>query len=428
MSGFSNDVLEDRRRRAASAFGGDAPVVLVGAGGPVPIPGGQDQTFPFVPHPEYYWLSGSRRWGGAMAFDPDDGWTHFVRPVTEGERLWEGDPQVPEGEDAEGLGTWVEKRRGRPIAVLGSPVEGLDGVAGDEQTAAVVRQQLDAVRRVKDAAEIALVERAVAATAAGHARAREVIRPGVSEREIRIELEAEMFRRGADAVGYGSIVGAGNHAAVLHFEPGPRVVSEEDLVLVDAGGSIAGYTADVTRTYSAGDRLSGRRQELYDVVLEALLESTERCRAGTEWHDVHRAAARVLASGLRDLGLLVGEVDGLLESEAIALFFPHGVGHMVGLGVRDVGGRLPEREEGRMCCGARVRVDLPLEEGFLMTVEPGLYLVPAILDDPGQRDRFGHAVRWDALDDWRPLGGVRIEDNVLVTAGAPRVLTEGIPK
>jgi Xaa-Pro aminopeptidase len=81
-----------------------------------------------------------------------------------------------------------------------------------------------------------------------------------------------------------------------------------------------------------------------------------------------------------------------------------------------------------MCCGARVRVDLPLEEGFLMTVEPGLYLVPAILDDPGQRDRFGHAVRWDALDDWRPLGGVRIEDNVLVTAGAPRVLTEGIPK
>jgi Xaa-Pro aminopeptidase len=363
-----------------------------------------------------------------MAFDPDDGWTHFVRPVTEGERLWEGDPQVPEGEDAEGLGTWVEKRRGRPIAVLGSPVEGLDGVAGDEQTAAVVRQQLDAVRRVKDAAEIALVERAVAATAAGHARAREVIRPGVSEREIRIELEAEMFRRGADAVGYGSIVGAGNHAAVLHFEPGPRVVSEEDLVLVDAGGSIAGYTADVTRTYSAGDRLSGRRQELYDVVLEALLESTERCRAGTEWHDVHRAAARVLASGLRDLGLLVGEVDGLLESEAIALFFPHGVGHMVGLGVRDVGGRLPEREEGRMCCGARVRVDLPLEEGFLMTVEPGLYLVPAILDDPGQRDRFGHAVRWDALDDWRPLGGVRIEDNVLVTAGAPRVLTEGIPK
>jgi len=427
VTGFTNEVLADRQRRAADAFGPDAPLVLVGAGEPLPIPGGLDQTFPFVPHPEYYWLSGSRRSGGVMAFDPEAGWKHFVRTVTEAERLWEGDPEVPDGESVAGLAAWVGSRRGRPVVLLGSAVQ-LAGIEGDAEAAAALRERLDAARRPKDEAEVALVERAVAATAAGHAKAREVIRPGVTERLVQIELEAEMFRHGADSMGYGTIVGAGTHAAVLHFEPGERIVGPDDLVLVDAGGAVAGYTADVTRTYPASGRLNGRRQELYDVVLEALRTCNDLCRPGVEWHEVHRTAARVMALGLRDMGVLRGDPDGLLESEAIALFFPHGVGHMVGLGVRDVGGHAPGREEGRMCCGARVRVDLPLEPGFLMTVEPGLYFVPAILDDAKQRERFRDAVHWDAVDDWRPVGGVRIEDNVLVTAGEPRVLTEGIPK
>lgn len=425
---ITKEVLAARQRRAADAFGPDAPLVLVGAGEPIPIPGGLDQTFPFVPHPEYYWLSGSRRWGGVMAFDPETGWKHFVRPVTEAERLWEGEPEVPEGESVAGLAAWVKGHHERPVTILGSAVEQLAGISSDADLTESLRQRLDAARRPKDETEVALIERAVAATAAGHARAREFIRPGVTERQIQVELEAEMFRHGADAMGYGTIVGAGTHAAVLHFEPGERIVGEDDLVLVDAGGAIAGYTADVTRTYPAGGRLHGRRRELYDVVLEALRKGNELCRPGVEWHEVHRTAARVMAVGLRHLGVLQGEVDGLLESGAIALFFPHGVGHMVGLGVRDVGGHAPDREEGRMCCGARVRVDLPLEPGFLMTVEPGLYFVPAILDDAKQRQRFRDAVCWDALDDWRPVGGVRIEDNVLVTAGDPRVLTEGIPK
>jgi Xaa-Pro aminopeptidase len=101
---------------------------------------------------------------------------------------------------------------------------------------------------------------------------------------------------------------------------------------------------------------------------------------------------------------------------------------MVGLGVRDVGGRAPGREEGRKCCGAKVRVDLPIRANFLMTVEPGLYFVPALLDDPERRERFKKAVNWDDLDRWRKVGGIRIEDDVLITGGEPRVLTAQIPK
>jgi len=151
-------------------------------------------------------------------------------------------------------------------------------------------------------------------------------------------------------------------------------------------------------------------------------------RDGVEWHDVHRAAARELAAGLRHLGMLQCAVDEALESEAIALFFPHGIGHMLGLGVRDVGGRVPGREEGRKCCGAKVRVDLPIRADFLMTVEPGLYFVPALLDDPERREQFRQAVAWDKLDRWRPIGGVRIEDNVSITHAETLVLTSGIPK
>lgn len=422
---FGADVLEVRRRRAADALAREGALVLIGAGRPIAKPGGLDQTYPFRPHPGYYWLTGSRRWGGVLAFDPGEGWVHFVRPVSDAERLWEGAVGGVEGEDVAELPAWLKARGERRVALLGSPVE---GVEADGELCVALGERLDALRRPKDAAELELLERAVTATGAGHARAREVIRPGVSERQIQIELEAEMFRQGADAAAFGTIVGVGPNAAVLHFQPGGRLVNPGDLVLVDAGGEVAGYAGDVTRTYPAGDRFTSKQQAIYDLVLAAEGAAIVKCQIGSEWRNVHRTAAGVLALGLRDLGILRGEVEGLLESEAIALFFPHGIGHMVGLGVRDVGGRAPGRREVQRYCGARLRVDLPLEEGFLMTVEPGVYFVPALLDNPASRDRFRDLVDWDELETWRPVGGVRIEDNVLVAATGPRVTTGAIPK
>jgi Xaa-Pro aminopeptidase len=422
---FDSTTIANRRQRAEQALGAGPPLLLIAAGAPLPKPGGVDQCYPFTPHPVYYWLTGCRRWGGILAFDAREGWTHFVRPVTAEEQLWEGGVHSPDGLDVEQFADWLQQRGDRAVALLGGPIP---AVAGDEQLTDQIRERLDAARRIKDASEIELVGRAVHATAAGFARAREVIRPGTTERTIQIEIEAEMFRHGADGLGYETIVGAGARAGVLHSTPGPVTVAPQDVVLVDAGGAVLGYTADVTRTFPAGDRFTAEAQAIYDVVLAAERAAIARCRHGVEWHDVHRAAAAELAAGLRHLGLVKASVDEALDGEAIALFFPHGVGHMVGLGVRDVGGRAAGREEVRICCGAKVRVDLPLRTGFLMTVEPGLYFVPAILDDPERRARFRDAVAWDQLERWRPVGGVRIEDNVLVTDGRPRILTEAIPK
>lgn len=425
MAVFDAQVLQERRQRSFRDLHDNDLIVLVGAGHPIHKPGGLDQTYPFIPHPDYYWLTGSRRVGGILAFDPQDGWTHFEPPISAAEQLWEGATDPVDGRDVARFPQWLEDRTNRSVVVLGAAIE---GVESDSERSAEVQSLLSKARRHKDSAEIDLIARAVSATAAGHAKAREVIRPGVSERQIQIEMEAEMFRRGADNTGYSTIVGTGTNSAVLHFMPSERVVEPNDMVLIDSGGAIAGYTADVTRTYPAGDRFTLQQQTLYDLVLEALRVSTAACQVGAEWHAVHHASAAVFAQGLRDWGILKGSVDELLENEAIALFFPHGVGHMVGLGVRDVGGRAPGREEPRKSCGVTVRVDLPLEEGFLMTVEPGLYFVPALLDNPTRREQYRDVVDWEALEVWRPLGGVRIEDNVLITAAGPEVLTSSIPK
>lgn len=426
---FNDSVIRLRQRKAAEALSDSGPIVLVAAGEPVTKPGGLDQTYPFLPHPEYYWLSGSRRSGGVMAYEPGRGWTHFVRRPDEDELLWEGTPEVPAGEDIAALPAWLEARRGAPAALLGSPVPALAGRAGASPGATLAaREKLDAVRRVKDAAELALVAKAVSATAAAFRRARAVIRPGVTERQVQVELEAEMRRAGADGTSFGTIVGSGAHSAVLHFEPGGKVIGENETVLVDAGAEVSEYAADVTRTFPSGKAFTPEQQAIYDLVLAGQAAATAECRAGAEWHDVHRAAAAALADGLRSLGILKGSVDSLLDTAAIALFFPHGVGHMLGLRVRDVGGTAPGRAPGRLCCGARLRVDLPLEAGFLMTVEPGLYFVPALLDDAGRRERFRDSVAWDALERWRPAGGARIEDDLLITEGAPLVLTAAIPK
>jgi Xaa-Pro aminopeptidase len=352
-----------------------------------------------------------------------------VRRADAAELLWEGVPEVPAGQDAADLPGWLKSRSGEPVVLLGNPpAELAQHVARDAALSAAAREKLDGVRRIKDAAEIALIKRAAAATAAGFRKVREVIRPGITERQIQVELEAEMRRHGADGTSFGTIVGAGTHSAVLHFEPGSRVVGENDLVLVDSGAEISEYAADVTRAFSAGARFTAEQQAIYDLVLAGQAAAIAKCRAGTEWHEVHRAAAAVMADGLRQLGILKGSTDSLLETAAIFLFFPHGVGHMLGLRVRDVGGTLPGRPKGRLCCGAGVRVDMPLQAGFVMTVEPGLYFVPAMLDDAGRRAQFKDAVAWDRLDRWRPVGGVRIEDDILITAGGPESLTAAIPK
>jgi Xaa-Pro aminopeptidase len=420
----SNDLLKPRRDRLAAAWALRDECVLVGAGSPVSIPGGADQTYPFLAHSEYLWLAGHETPESVMAFDPREGWTDFVPPVTQAERVWEG-RTTSRGTSLEGLAGWIAARTGRTFAMLGCAVA---GVSADPALTTQLREQMLHVRRPKDAAEIELLRRASAATAAGFKALVAALRPGVSERELQVELESAFFRAGADRTGYSSIVGVGANSGVLHFAPGERRAQPGDVVLVDAGAEIARYTADVTRTY----RLPGGGDDGFFRDLHALVQTVERegvagCVKGAEWRDLHMAAARRIAEGLVSLGILVGAPDSLVERDTHALFFPHGLGHMVGLGVRDASGYLPGRTRSTRPGLSMLRTDLPLEPGYVMTVEPGIYFIPALLQDASLREQHRDAVRWDRVDALLDFGGIRIEDDVLVTEGAPDVLTAAIP-
>ena len=414
--------LRRRRDAAAEAWGLDDGLVLVGAGDPISIPGRGDPTYPYRAHSEYFYLTDRNRPGGVLAFDPQSGWEDFVVPVTEEERLWSGaSDEDAVGRDVAQLADWLRERRGRRVALLGALVPGL---SDDPEFRAALRLDLARIRRVKDPVELERMRAAERATRAGFAAIGPLLEEGRTERELQIELEAAFLRAGATAIAFDTIVGGGPNAAVLHFAPTSRAFRRGELVLVDAGGEYLGYASDVTRTYPVGGAFTAVQQELHAVVRAAAEAAIERCRGGIEWRDVHRTAARVIAEGLTGFGLLRGDPDGLVDSGAVALFFPHGVGHMVGLGVRDAGGSIgrPERDE-----FPHLRADLPLESGHTVTVEPGIYFVPALLQDGEQRARHGDAIDWALADRMLGFGGIRIEHDVLVTEGEPEVLTRGIP-
>jgi Xaa-Pro aminopeptidase len=415
----------DRRRLAlVDAWNLVGEIVLVGAGSPVTIPGRRDRTYPFHAHLEYLYLTDRERPGGVLAYDPREDWVDFVTPVTRQERLWEGAADGEPGGTTpiEELAGWLDKREGRPVALLGASFD--QAPAHDEALTAQLRRQLNELRRAKDELEIERMRLAERATAAGFAKLVELIEPGRTERQLQIELEAEFFRHGADDIAFPTIVGSGPNSAVLHFPPTHRRLHAGELVLVDAGAEYRGYDSDITRTYPASGDFSPEQRELHAIVQRALEAATERCLPGTEFRDVHRSAQLVIAEGLADLGLLRGTAESLVESEAVSVFFPHGVGHLVGLGIRDASETLPGRERDEF---PRLRLDLPLLPGYVTTIEPGIYFVPPLVHDTEFRSKHRQEVNWGMAEAMIGFGGIRIENNVLVTGDGYEVLTADVP-
>ncbi len=425
---ITDEHLSRRRAATAAAWNLTDKFAVIGAGEPLPIPGRYDRTYPFRSHSEYFYLTDRERPGGVLAFDPNEGWFEFLAPVTRDELVWSGtadaEEGVPDGAyDVSELPRWLEERRGRCCGCLGAAVP---GVSSDARIENDLRYTLTHVRRAKDDVELARMRTAEEATRSGYLVLDELIAEGQTERQIQIDLEAQFFRGGADFLAFDTIVAGGSHSAVLHFIPTTRPLAAGELVLVDAGGEYRGYASDITRTYPASGAFTPEQAELYAVVREALAAAIQACKPNVEWRDVHRTTAHAVADGLVALGLLRGATESLFERGAVSLFFPHGVGHMVGLGIRDAGGVLRDRD----APGAGfppLRVDLPLQTGYTMTVEPGIYFIPALLRDQTKRAELRDAVDWDRVDALLDFGGIRLEDNVLITDSGCEVLTSRVP-
>jgi Xaa-Pro aminopeptidase len=272
------------------------------------------------------------------------------------------------------------------------------GVAAPDEVVDV-RATLDTMRLVKDEHELALMRRAGAISSAAHRRAMERTRPGLHEYQVEAELLHAFLSEGAQAVAYSSIVASGPNACVLHYRDNNRPMSDGDLLLIDAGCEFQGYASDITRTFPVNGRFSGPQRAVYELVLAAQLACIDAVRAGAPFHDYHRVAERVLAQGFIDLGLIAGPLDAALESGSYKQFYMHRAGHWLGMDVHDAGLYQVHGESVR------------LAPGMVLTVEPGAYIRPA--------DNVPEAF-WNI--------GVRIEDDVLVTADGVENLTAATPK
>ncbi|MCB9704747.1 MAG: aminopeptidase P family protein [Myxococcales bacterium] len=455
----SPSIYAARRQRLSERLGG-APALIV-AGRPRPRNYAAN-LFRFRADSHFLYLVGMGL-VDAVLFGHAGRWELFAHPDAPDDALWHGETASWEEIAA---ATGVD--RVRPRAELPAAIAAAGGAAAVATLPAIelstrVRQaallkrpwglhepreagpaplsEVDAaladamveLRLVHDEGALELLRIAATGTHDAHLAGMAVTRPGIGEQAVVAAIEGAMAARGMEP-SYGSIVSV--HGEILHNTVYTNTLADGDLLLCDAGAEHQGWASDVTRTWPVAGRFSPTQRDLYELVLAAQKEAIAGVRPGARYRDLHLLACRVIARGLVDLGILRGDPDGLVERGAHALFFPHGLGHLLGLDVHDMedlgdrAGYAAGRARSRQFGLAYLRLDRDLAPGMLVTIEPGIYIVPAILADrelcgPFDADGTLDRARLAAFADVR---GIRIEDDVLCTSGAPEVLTASIPK
>lgn len=257
------------------------------------------------------------------------------------------------------------------------------------------------LRLKKDQNEILFMRESGRIAALAHRKAMQMTVPGKNEHDVQAMMEYVFRKEGAYAPAYGSIVAGGNNANILHYVENNQELKSGDLLLIDAGAEFHGYASDITRTFPVNGKFSSEQAEIYSLVLQAQKDVISVCRPGKTLEDLHQITCRTLTQGLIDLDILKGKLDEELEKKSFRKFFPHSTGHWLGLDVHDESPYLDENLD-----------DLKLEAGMCFTVEPGLYFSA---DDPETPERYKGI-------------GVRIEDDILITAEGHENLTSAVPK
>ncbi|GAB1452513.1 aminopeptidase P family protein [Draconibacterium sp.] len=414
-----------------------------------------DNTYHFRQDSSFLYFFGLDFQGLAGVIDFDSGEEYlFGDDFDIADIIWMG-PQVPLKENATKVG--VEKssafsklfefisntiKQGRKVhylppyrgegkitleKLLGIPIQQLQENASVQLIKAVVD-----IRSIKEPAEISEIEKACATGYEMHVTAMKMAQPGVWEQKIAGTIEG-IALAGGGMTSFPIILS--QNGETLHNHDHSKILKEGNLMLTDAGAeSLLHYASDFTRTVPVGGKFTQKQREIYEIVLAANNHGTALTKPGITYLSVHLAVAEVIASGLKELGLMKGDVKEAVRNGAHALFFPHGLGHMMGLDVHDM------EDLGQIYVGyddeirpvdqfgtAYLRLGRKLQPGFVITNEPGIYFIPALIDKWKNEKINAGFINFDKVNEYRNFGGIRLEDDILVTETGSEIIGERVP-
>ncbi len=449
---FDKEIYTNRRKKLKSKFSSGLALFLGNVDSPMNY---ADNTFHFRQDSSFLYFFGLDFPGLAAIIDFDSGnEIIFGNDVDIDDIIWMG-PQVSIRENAAkagivqtdslaGLNTYISEaiRQGRKIHFLPPYraenkmwLERLTAISsrriGEYASVELIRAVVE-LRSVKEPVEIEEIKKACATGYEMHVAAMKLARPGVWEQYIAGVVEG-IAVSGGGMVSFPVILS--QNGETLHNHDHSQILQEGRLMLMDAGAESAmHYASDFTRTVPVGGKFSQKQREIYEIVLAANNRATELARPGVTYKSVHLAASEVIASGLKELGLMRGDMKEAVANGAHALFFPHGLGHMMGLDVHDMEdlgqiyvGFDEETRPSAQFGTASLRMGRRLEPGFVVTNEPGVYFIPALIEQ-WEKEKINAAfINFEKVKSYLDFGGIRLEDNLLITETGSEVLGTRVP-
>lgn len=320
------------------------------------------------------------------------------------------------GQDALTIPLVDPHQRHRQSQILGRPLpDSTSLTGGDRQLAKAIIQ----LRLQHDEAALRELQRALEVSIAAHYRGMARVRHCQTEAQVRASIEGEFIAHNMTSA-YNSIVST--QGEILHHEFSLNPLKSGDLLLVDAGAETSlGWASDLTRTYPVTGKFSPTQRDIYAVILAAHDQAIAALEPNVEFRDIHHLATKAITTGLRDLGILRGDLDDLLAENICATFFPHGIGHLMGLDVHDMedlgdlAGYAEQRQRSQKFGECFLRLDRPLQKNMVITIEPGFYQIPTLLGDRRHKEPFKSMINWEKLEQFHDVRGIRIENDILIT-------------
>ncbi|KAF2260705.1 putative Xaa-Pro aminopeptidase [Lojkania enalia] len=408
--------------------GGDAKGTVYLEGQKMKLLEDNDEAAPFRQRRFFYYLSGCNLPDTYLTYEMStEKLTLFIPPIEPDEVIWSGLPMtveealekydVDDVKTVEGVNAYLTSSSASPLSTIYAiPEQVSDHITFLEfnsKNFELLKPAIEYCRVTKTDYEIALIRKANEISTAGHINVMKAVSKVQNETELEGVFLKSCIERGAKHQAYHSIVAAGENGATLHYVKNDAPTTGKDLLLLDAGCEVDCYCSDITRTFPISGEFTDESRGIYDIVLEMQRKCTNSLKAGVKWDDVHELAHKIAIKGLLSLGILKGDEAELLKKRTSVAFFPHGLGHYLGMDTHDTGGNPNYKDSDPMFRYLRVRGTLPASS--VITVEPGIYfcrfIIEPYLKDPEQ-SKF---IDMDVLDKYWSVGGVRIEDNILIT-------------